>query len=156
MWPICDILTIRMRTDKHSFHGLLHSAKLVEAQLRRHLAPLGIQTRQALVLDAIDRMGTVSQTDLAAEFGVTSASMSTMTDRLLAAGLITRNTSPFSRRQNELELGPKGSALLDEIAKAWTAVDLELVKALGEDANSFFAQAQRLRDVLGGRVPGKR
>ncbi|GMG84502.1 hypothetical protein LNKW23_37180 [Paralimibaculum aggregatum] len=144
-----------MQVDRHGFHGLLHSANLVEAELRRQLAPLGIQTRQALVLDAMDRMGPVSQSVLAAEFGVTSASMSTMTDRLLAAGYITRTTSPTSRRQNELELTPRGRALLDGIAQAWTAVDRILTKALGDDAASFFAQAQRLRNALEGKIPGR-
>lgn len=143
-----------MQTYEHHFHGLLHSANLVEAELRRHIAPLGLRPRQARILDAMGRMGPVSQVDLAADFGITPASMSTMTDRLLAAGYITRAPNPVSRRQNVLELTEKGRTLLDGIAKAWAAVDAKISAALGENAAAFFAQAQHLRDNLGGVVPG--
>ena len=143
-----------MQIDEHHFHGLLHSANLVEAELRRHIAPLGIHARQAQILDTMDRMGPVSQVDLAAAFGVTPASMSTMTDHLLASGYITRAPNPASRRQNVLGLTEKGRTLLDGIAKAWAAVDAKISAALGENAAAFFAQAQHLRDNLGGAVPG--
>lgn len=143
-----------MNIDLHQFHGLLHSANLVEAELRKHMAPLGIHPRQARILDAMERLGPVSQADLAAEFGTTAASMSTMTDRLLAADYITRAPNPASRRQNVLELTEKGRTLLDGIAVAWSAVDAMIADALGENAPAFFAQANYLRDSLGGAVPG--
>jgi feruloyl esterase len=38
-----------MQVDQHHFHGLLHSADLVETVLRQKLAPLGIHPRQARV-----------------------------------------------------------------------------------------------------------
>ena len=143
-----------MKADQHDFHGLLHSANLIEAELRRRLAPFGIQPRQARVLEAMGRMGPVSQAELAAAFGVTSASMSTMTDRLLAAGYITRAVDPASRRQNVLELTDRGRTLLDGIIQAWTAVDASIQLALGAEAALFLALARRLRDRLGGTVPG--
>ncbi|MDO6456305.1 MarR family transcriptional regulator [Celeribacter halophilus] len=143
-----------MNIDLHQFHGLLHSASLVEAELRRHIAPLGIHPRQAQILDAMDRLGPVSQADLAAGFGVTPASMSTMTDRLLGAGYITRTPNPVSRRENVLELTEKGRTLLEGIAKAWTAVDATISTVLGKNADAFITQAQLLRDGLGGAVPG--
>lgn len=143
-----------MQPDTHSFHGLLHSAELLEAELRRNLSPLGIQPRQARVIEALGRMGPVSQSDLASAFSVTPASMSTMTDRLLAAGYITRAVDPASRRQNVLGLTDKGRRLLDGIGEAWTAVDDAISSALGAEAAAFFAQARRLRDTLGGTIPG--
>jgi DNA-binding MarR family transcriptional regulator len=143
-----------MQVDQHGFHALLHSAQLIEAELRQELAPLGIQPRQARILEAMARMGAVSQTDIASEFGVTSASMSTMTDRLLAAGYITRAIDQESRRQNVLELTDKGRTLLAGISEAWEAVDGAILAVLGKDSTAFFAQARRLRDGLGGIVPG--
>ena len=143
-----------MQTDQHTFHGLLHSADLVEAELRRNLAPLGLQPRQARVLEAMGRMGAVSQSDLASAFGVTAASMSTMTDRLLAAGYITRASHPASRRQNVLELTDKGRTLLADIAVAWTTVDDSIRAVLGHDAKTFVSLARRLRNGLGGTIPG--
>lgn len=143
-----------MQVDQHEFHGLLHSAELVEAEVRRKLAPLGIHPRQARVLEAMGRMGAVSQTDLASAFGITSASMSTMTDRLLAAGYITRSTHPASRRQNVLELTDKGRTLLAGIGEAWAAVDDAIRAVLGSDSATFFDLARRLRNGLGGTIPG--
>ena len=143
-----------MKADLHNFHGLLHSANLIEAELRQRLAPLGIQPRQAGVLEAMGRMGLVSQSDLAAAFAVTSASMSTMTDRLLAAGYITRAVDPASRRQNVLELTDKGRTLLGGIGEAWSAMDDCIRGALGTDAATFFDLARQLRDGLGGTIPG--
>ena len=143
-----------MQSDEHFFHGLLHSGELVEAELRQSLSSLGIQPRQARVLEAMGRMGPVSQTDLASAFGVTSASISTMTDRLLAAGLITRAVHPTSRRQNVLELTEKGRKLLDGIGVAWAGVDDKIRAVLGADARTFFDLGRRLRDGLGGAIPG--
>ena len=145
-----------MLVDKHDFHGLLHSAALIETMLRRQLAPLGIRPNQARVLEAMGRMGPVSQSDLASAFGITSASMSTMTDRLLTAAYITRAVDPASRRQNVLELTDKGRTLLAGICEAWTAVDDTIRAVIGKDAATFFGLARRLRDGLGCTIPGSR
>lgn len=143
-----------MQADQHDFHGLLHSANLIEAELRRYMEPLELQPRQARVLDAMSRMGPVSQVDLASIFGVTSASMSTMTERLLTAGYITRAVDPTSRRNNVLDLTDKGQTLLAGISEAWSAVDDTIRDVLGKDAATFFDLARKLRGGLGGFVPG--
>lgn len=143
-----------MQSDQHDFHGLLHSAELVEAELRRYLAPLGLKPRQARVLEAMGRIGPASQSDLAEAFGVSSASMSTMTDRLQAAGYVTRGVDPASRRRHVLELTPKGRALLRGIDAAWMAADDRIRAVLGENATTLFDLARQLRDGLGGTIPG--
>ena len=142
-----------MQSNEHDFHGLLHSADLIEADLRRRLAPLGVQPRQARILKAMSRMGLVSQKDLASAFGITSASMSTMTDRLLSAGYITRAVDPSSRRQHVLDLTDKGRVLLAGIAEVWTAVDDAIRGVLGNDSPVFFNLARQLRDGMGGVIP---
>ncbi|MEP0235866.1 MarR family winged helix-turn-helix transcriptional regulator [Roseibium sp.] len=143
-----------MQVDQIDFHGLLHSANLVETELRKKLAPLGVQPRQALVLEAMSRMGPVSQVELAATFGVSAASMSTMTERLLAAGYLTRSVDPASRRSNILELTDNGRTLLDGIVTAWSEVDAVIKAVLGEDAPALFNLARQLRNGLGGKIPG--
>ncbi|SNS46280.1 DNA-binding transcriptional regulator, MarR family [Antarctobacter heliothermus] len=99
-------------------------------------------------------MGPVSQSDIASAFGVTPASMSTMTDRLLSAGYITRAVDPGSRRRHILELTDTGRTLLNGIGDAWTAVDDGIRASLGADAETLFELARRLRDGLGGKIPG--
>lgn len=144
-----------MQTKEHDLHGILHSAKLVEEILRQEMAPLNIHPRQAHALMAIYHMQPVSQAELAEEFGITSASMSTMTDRLLTAGLITRKTDPMTRRRNLLELTDAGRAKLDLIFAAWRRVDEILRDAMGpDDAQILFNLSRKLRDRLGGKAPG--
>lgn len=134
-----------MQPQEYDFHGFLHSATLVEDKLRRQLSPLGINPRQARVLMAMKHMAPVSQVALADACGITPASMSTMTDRLLAAGYITRSPDAATRRRNAIDLTNEGRAKLDEISKVWDAVDNVLREALGGE-----------RAQLGGKPPGHR
>ena len=143
-----------MKKDQHNFHGLMHAADLVEGILREELAPLGILPRQARIVDAINRMEKSSQSELASQFKITAASMSTMTDRLLVAGYIKRTVDPTSRRQNVLELTKTGRKLLNGIDEVWSNMDRKLRKILGQDTEVFFNKARQLRDALGGKVPG--
>ena len=134
---------------------MLHCGHLVEERLRRRLAPLGVLPRQARVLHALDRMGPSSQKRLAEEFDVTAASMSGMTSRLIAAGLIVRARDGASRRGDALRLSPSGRRVLEQVHDAWAETDRLLEEALGPEGTETLARLARdLRDALGGRVPG--
>jgi DNA-binding MarR family transcriptional regulator len=134
---------------------LLHSGALVEEQLRLHLAPLGVGPRQARILDALHRMGTASQVDLAREFNITPASMSTMTSRLVKAGFVGSDTDPSERRSSILKLTKRGNGLLEAIYAAWSDVDRVIETAIGpEKAKELGALTLELRNALGGRAPG--
>ncbi|MGZ2258759.1 MarR family winged helix-turn-helix transcriptional regulator [Roseobacter sp. A03A-229] len=146
-----------MKKRKYLLHPMLHSADLIEDRLRRQLSPLGVRPRQARVLNALDRMGEASQVELTRAFDITAASMSTMTDRLLAAGLIYRRIDPAERRTHILGLTKKGATLLDEIRAAWGEIDRIIIEAIGEEeANALADKATRLRVALGGEIPGRR
>jgi DNA-binding MarR family transcriptional regulator len=144
-----------MQTRRFRFHFLLHSGDLVEEQLRLRLMPLGVGPRQARILDALHRMGTASQVELAKEFNVTAASMSTMTSRLVEAGLITSDLDQQERRSSVLKLTKTGTGVLEAIYAAWSDMDRVIEKAIGRDkAKSLTALTLELRDALGGRTPG--
>lgn len=140
-----------------ALHFLLHSANLLEGRLRRRLDEIGIGPRQARVIDALHRMGTASQSDLAREFAVTPAAMSTMTVRLVEAGHIRRDPHPDEARSNVLSLTDRGRNLVAEIYEAWTDMDRLIAARLGpEKAEALAKLTRELRDALGGRVPGAR
>lgn len=144
-----------MQHDQFSFHFLLHAGALVEDRLRHRLADLGVRPRQARVLDALGRMGAASQVDLARAFHITPASMSTMTARLIAAGLISRQDHPNEARSYVLRLSERGRGLLSEIHAAWRDVDRLIEETVGaENAASLATLTRALRDGLGGRAPG--
>jgi DNA-binding MarR family transcriptional regulator len=136
------------------FHFLLHAADLVERELRLRLAPLGLGPRQARILDALHLLGSVSQVRLAREFSITPASMSTMAARLVAAGLIQRETNPNEARENLLVLTKKGENCIVQIEHVWATVDVMIAEKIGsEDAELLFALTHQLRDAMGGRGP---
>ena len=119
------------------------------------LLPLGIGPRQARVLDALSRMGEVSQVTLAKEFGITQASMSTMTNRLMASGHVVRRDDPADTRGKLLSLSDGGHAMLERAYQAWNELDQHASDAIGADAyKALTSGARNLRDALGGHAPG--
>jgi DNA-binding MarR family transcriptional regulator len=145
-----------MQHNVSYFHFLLHSADLIEDQLRQRLAKLNVTPRQARVIDALDRMGTASQADLAREFNLTAASLSTMSVRLLEAGYIVRTPHPDEARSNVLRLSDKGRDLLTDIRASWLEIDQLIAEKIGtEQAVHLGGLTRYLRDSLGGRVPGR-
>lgn len=150
-----DIRTVFMHMRQHRFHFLLHSAALVEDALRRRLADLDVRPRQARILDALARMGEASQTELAREFDLTPASMSTMISRLLSAGYVTRVVDPEEARSNIIRLSELGRDTLEDVYDAWSDIDTLIEEKLGADRMLQLADVTReLRDKLGGRAPG--
>lgn len=134
---------------------LLHFAHLLEERLRVRLTPLGIQPRQARVLDALGRMGQASQVELAREFAITAASMSTMTSRLLKAGLIERHVDEQELRSNVLKLSTHGQRLLKQIYREWQAIDQEISGVIGAENAAILATLTfELRNAFGGSTPG--
>lgn len=150
-----NILTVNMITDCFILHYTLHSATLVEEQLRQRMDALGIRHKQARVIDALARMEPTSQVALAREFDVSAASMSTMTVRLIEAGYVSRTSHPDEARSNVLRLTESGRGLLGEIHSVWNEMDAMIVDRLGpEDAETYARLTRKLRDKLGGHVPG--
>lgn len=144
-----------MITDSFILHYTLHSATLVEERLRHRMDALGIRHKQARVIDALARMEPTSQAALAREFDVSPASMSTMTVRLIEAGYISRTQHPDEARSNVLRLTEKGHGLLGKIHSVWNEMGAMIIDQLGpEDAATYARLARKLRDKLGGHVPG--
>jgi DNA-binding MarR family transcriptional regulator len=144
-----------MQSQSRNFHFLLHAAHLVEEGLRKRLCPLGVQPRQARILDAIGRMGQVSQIRLAEEVSVTQASMSTMIARLGELGFVTKATDTEELRSNIVTLTKRGGKLLEGIYRIWDETDREIEGKIGlANAKNLTELTFELRNVLGGFTPG--
>lgn len=144
-----------MQTKEYGLHFLIHCGHLLEERVRVRLVHLGVTPRQACILDALDRMGHASQVELAREFSLTAASMSTMTSRLLAAGLIERHVDERELRSNVLTLSKYGESLLERIHQEWREVDREMCEVIGvEDAERLANLSRQIRDAFGGFTPG--
>lgn len=139
----------------YSFHCLLHTADLIQDHLHIRLAPLGISSQQARVIKALGFLGPISQIELAREFGITAASMSTMTSRLIALELIAAEKDALNAKRNLLSLTDKSKALLDDIDRAWASTDAVIEESIGQENMQELTELTRqLRDALGGRKPG--
>lgn len=144
-----------MTNKPYKLQPLIHAATLVEERLSVELAPIGIKPRQARVLNVLHLLGSASQVELAREFEIAAASMSTMTSRLIAGGFITRTVDADESHRVRLKLTAKGTALIEPINKAWREVDRIIDDAVGEDAAHTLATLSgELRNALGGRVAG--
>jgi DNA-binding MarR family transcriptional regulator len=146
-----------MQSQSRNFHFLLHSAHLVEERLRKRLAPLGVQPRQARILDAVGRMGQASQIRLAEEMSVTQASMSTMIVRLVELELVSKSVDDKELRSNIVKLTKRGRNLLGQIYQLWAETDREIEKTIGlKDAKELTEITLQLRNALGGFTPGEK
>ena len=140
---------------RHCFHSLLHSADLVEQNLRNELEPLELRPRQARILSAINRLGPVSQVTLAKEFQVTPGSMSTMITRLEKLGLISRYRELDERRSDVLSLTTQAKDKLQGIRKTWRQSDALIIDAIGAEKAQLLGELTlELTQALGGNVPG--
>lgn len=140
---------------KHGFHLLLHAGRILEGRLRDRLSGLGVQPAQARVIVALAHMGAVSQVELAREFDITPASMSTMTARLVDAGFILKTPNPSQARENVLRLSEKGLQLREEIESAWDEMDVLMGELLGtRQAEELTEGLHALYTALGARPPG--
>ena len=145
---------MKKKNSTNKLHYLLHSSALIEKCLSAKLTPLGLGPRQARVIDALDRIGATSQIDLARECGITAASMSTMTSRLIAAGYVAREIEPIETRRNTLTLTSHGLELLEEIKAVWADVDRVIDNSIGVEKSTALADlALELRNALGGHEP---
>jgi len=146
-----------MSKGHFKFHALLHSSSILDKRLDTLLSPIGIKPKQARILNVLSRIGPSSQKMLAEQFDVTSGSMSTMIDRLLAAGLVHREKHPDDRRTDIISLSHRGSDLLAEVRDAWREIDDLIVEKLGAEKAAIFNELSReLKYALGGRVIGHR
>lgn len=143
-------------TGAFLFHPFLHSAEILEGHLRRQLAPLGIRPKQARVLNILDRLGAVSQIELANVLKITEASVSTMALRLTEAGWVAVRRDPGRKRERLLSLTDAGQTKLAEVKTAWREVDRFIIEAIGKvEAQHLSSEAAHLRDALSGTVPAR-
>lgn len=73
----------------------------------------GVSVVQLRALTVLSDLGTATLGELAGGMGVTVSTTSRLVDRLVAGGLVVRETSPHSRRTLALRMSPAGTALLD-------------------------------------------
>jgi DNA-binding MarR family transcriptional regulator len=85
---------------------------------------------QFRTLVVLDGRGETNLNGLAEQLGVNSSTAMRMVDRLLAAGLVTRQDNPANRREVILALSPAGAALVGQVTDRRRAEITRIVRRM--------------------------
>jgi len=129
--------------------GLLELSVGVLSDMEENVSPSHLRALQSL-----DRLGGAKVTALGDALGVPPSTASRISDRLTAAGLITREVASDNRRATWLELTASGRAVLDDLVGARARALDEVAGALTEaerdallcGAEAFAAVYRRMQD----------
>ncbi|WP_433799935.1 MarR family transcriptional regulator [Actinomycetospora sp. CA-084318] len=112
-------------------------------QLEERVSPVHLRALQSL-----ESAGPCHVSVLAEDLGLLPSTASRLSDRLAAAGLITRGASPANRRATLLDLTPAGREILADLARA-RAERLSRVLAVmsDRDRRRLLAAARSLADA---------
>jgi len=129
---------------------------------RAMAAALGVGVTEVSALGEIRQDGPLTPSELARRLGLTSPSVTSLLDRLEAAGLVARRRHPADRRSVLVELTEAGEELLlasfeqfsEDVAAAVRSASPEHVRELGEllggVAGSLRTRAADRDGLLGG------
>jgi DNA-binding MarR family transcriptional regulator len=96
-----------------ALRGLLELSVGVLSDMEENVSPSHLRALQSL-----DHLGGAKVTALGDALGVPPSTASRISDRLTAAGLITREVAPDNRRATWLDLTAAGRAVLSDLADA--------------------------------------
>lgn len=103
----------------------------ITRKIRRLMVPIteaeGISFTETMVLWKINRMRRCRVTDISGDMSISPSTLTGVTDRLVARGLLLRVTDPADRRAILLEVSPEVPELIEKMKQAGTR---ELARAL--------------------------
>lgn len=105
----------------------------------RALAPIGLTTRQALILLSCDLGEASTAAEMAALYGLEVSSITRLVDRLEKKRLIERTRSRVDRRKSMLSLTSSGKAALKEAVRIATPKAIAMWKGVSEKERRMLA-----------------
>ena len=120
-------------------------AALVESYTRRALAAHKLTTDMWRVLAALSNNGGQRQIDLADVTSIEASTVSRLVTRLVRLGLVTRGRSETSNREVQVQLSPKGRALVKKLIPV--ALGLEATAVEGISAADLAQLKRTLRRI---------
>ena len=111
-----------------ALRGLLELSVDVLSAMEENVSPSHLRALQSL-----HHLGGAKVTALGDALGVPPSTASRISDRLTAAGLITREVAADNRRATWLELTPAGHSVLDDLAGARARALDRVVAAMAPD-----------------------
>src|SRR3954451_12024423 len=108
-----------MKTDEATLAALMRASAVITAIVVRSLTSVTprITVVQARVLGIVWGLGTANVNAVAEGLGVNASNASRNCDRLVKAGLLTREQHDDDRRNVVLRLSKRGQALIDSVMR---------------------------------------
>lgn len=116
--------SVSLRVTQTARAQRTYSAKL--------LSEIGLHPGQETVLKSLNKEDGQSMSQLAAELGVRPPTVTKMINRLSAQGYVERRASKTDGRQSHVHLSAAGIALLNEVDKAWKALEKASLKGIAD------------------------
>jgi len=150
--PVYELRSFRSREALGALVGL--ARKALAREFDRELAPLGLNTAQALVivLLAEDRAGTAAA--IGRELSHDAGAMTRMIDKLESGGLVRRVPRQRDRRATDLEVTKEGRRLYGEVRRVQVAVLNRMLRGFSRaEARTLERLLKRLIDNANGEMP---
>ncbi|MFD5034346.1 MarR family winged helix-turn-helix transcriptional regulator [Streptomyces sp. NPDC058220] len=133
-------------------HAVLTASRLLVAVSTRSLAAVAdrVTLPQFRLLMVLATHGDAKLVELAERLGVNPSTAMRMLDRLIAAGLATRQSNPDNRRETMLRLTPEGDRLVEDVSAARHREISEIVERLTPEQRSALVGALTAFTEAGG------
>jgi DNA-binding MarR family transcriptional regulator len=110
----------------------------------------GISVSEWRVVAHLSQEEAVSVREICRRVGMDKPKVSRAASRLQAAGYVTKVENAQDRRLVQLSLTESGREMIDTLAPIAAAYHAELIAALGDGAEAFLAQVEKLREASDG------
>lgn len=133
-------------------------ARDLRTAIERELDEQGITMQQAALLLLANRYGGHVASRLAGPLGTDAAGLTRLVDRLVAKGLVVRESSPQDRRAVVIQLTGAGQALLPGLVRAFQQTQAHVVEGLSEAEvadlrERLLGMREKLRAAAGETAP---
>ncbi|MGA5868061.1 MarR family winged helix-turn-helix transcriptional regulator [Streptomyces cinereoruber] len=123
---------------------VLRLSRLVNAHLKEYFAQHGLETWEFDVLATLRRGGgPLTAKSLAESVMISSAALTNRVDRLVARGLVARESVPGDRRSLHVTLTDAGRDLVDAAVEGHVQNQRKLLSALDENDRAEFSRMLR-------------
>ena len=134
------------RHDEFVGYRIYDAHRALSRNLEQTLTPFGVTPGEWNALNQLDRLGPLSQKQLADALQKEQATITRSVDRMVRKGLVERNPDPNDRRANIVSLTPDARDLLTRIEPAAVKAAQATVAGIEDsELEAFLATLARIR-----------
>lgn len=139
--------TAQHRHNEFVGYRIYDAHRTLSRSLEQTLSPFGVTPGEWNALNQLDRLGPLSQKQLADALQKEQATITRSVDRMVRKGLVERNPDPNDRRANIVSLTPGARDLLTQIEPAAVSAAQATVVGIDDDElAAFFATLARIKE----------